>query len=255
MATRSYHGDADKHVMRPPTTPAGRYQDGQYLAANPTWHEEDSAWKAHKILRLLRRSGLPLPRTVAEVGCGAGGILGCLQAALPDSTQFFGYDVSAAAIERATRHSNEKLSFHCEDITSAKRRFDLLLCVDVFEHVEDPFAFLRAMRILAPLFVFNIPLEMHVAGILINHQLWTRRQFGHLHYYTAPLAKETLNDCGYSIIGHDYPSRLLDEPRSASDWIFWLPRKIGAMINPEYSARVFGGTSLLALARPDGSDS
>jgi hypothetical protein len=118
----------------------------------------------------------------------------------------------------------------------------------VFEHVEDPFAFLRALRPRASRFVFNIPLEMHVAGILINHPLWTRRQLGHLHYYTAAVACETLRECGYSILARDYPSRMVDEPRSASEWLFWLPRKLGAMLHPEFSARVFGGTSLLVLA-------
>lgn len=196
---------------------------------------------------------MPSPGTVAEVGCGVGGILKCLQEASTESTEFFGYDVAPAAIERAMQHANARLSFHCEDIIRADRRFDLLLCIDVLEHVEDPFAFLRAIRALAPRVVFNIPLEMHVAGILINHQLWTRRQFGHLHYYTASLALETLGDCGYSVIARNYPSRLIDQPRSVSEWIFWLPRKVGAMINPEFSARVFGGTSLLVLARPDGS--
>jgi hypothetical protein len=74
-----------------------------------------------------------------------------------------------------------------------------------------------------------------------------------LHYYTAALAEETLRECGYSILARDYPSRLLDRPRTASEWIFWLPRKIGAMIDPELSARIFGGTSLLVLAadRPE----
>lgn len=225
-----------------------RYQDGRYLASNPSWHEEDADWKAAKIVELLRCAGAAAPRTVAEVGCGTGGILRCLREAFPETTLLSGYDIAPDAIERARRHAGERLTFFCEDITRTKERFDLLLCIDVFEHVEDPFTFLRAIRRLAPRVVFNIPLEMHVAGILINHQLWTRRQFGHLHYYTAALAIETLRECGYAIVARDYPSRLLDRPRTASEWIFWLPRKIGAMIDPELSARIFGGTSLLVLA-------
>jgi SAM-dependent methyltransferase len=232
--------------------PTERYAGGQYLAANPSWHEEDSAWKAGRICALLRQAGATCAVSVAEVGCGTGGVLRELQRCLP-AASLAGYDIAPAAIERARRHANERLSFHCEDITRAGKTFDLLLCIDVFEHVEDPFAFLRAIRPLAPRVVFNIPLEMHVAGVLINHQLWTRRQFGHLHYYTAAIAFETLRECGYEGVAHAYPSRLLDQPRSASEWIFWLPRKLGAWLRPELSARIFGGTSLLVLARSDGS--
>jgi SAM-dependent methyltransferase len=225
-----------------------RYAEGEYLADNPSWHEEDSDWKAGRILALLRASGQAAPASVAEAGCGAGGILRALQPHLPPATTLAGYDIAPAAIERARRHANERLAYHCADITRAGRTFELVLCIDVFEHVEDPFAFLRALRPLAPRVLFNIPLEIHVAGTLINHQLWTRRQFGHLHFYTAALAFETLRECGYSVLAHAYPSRLLDRPRSASEWIFWLPRKLAALANPEFGARVFGGTSLLVLA-------
>jgi SAM-dependent methyltransferase len=227
---------------------SSRYEDGQYLAANPSWHEEDSEWKAAQILRLLRRAGAASPASVVEIGCGTGGILRALQPGLPATARLAGYDISAAAIERAQRHANERLSFHCAELTRSEERFDLLLCIDVFEHVEDPFAFLRAIRRRASRFVFNIPLEMHVAGILVNHQLWTRRQLGHLHYYTAAVAAETLRECGYSIVARAYPSRMIDEPRSATEWLFWLPRKLGALLHPEFSARIFGGTSLLVLA-------
>ena len=228
---------------------SGRYADGAYLAANPSWHEEDGEWKAQRIYELLQGTGAAAPVSVAEVGCGTGGILRALQRLLPAEAVLSGYDIAPAAIERARRHANERLSYHCEDIARAGRTFDLLLCVDVFEHLEDPFSFLRSIRAVAPRVVFNIPLEMHVAGILINHPLWTRRQFGHLHYYTAALAFETLRECGYQVTAHRYVSRLMDLPRSASEWIFWLPRRLVALASPELSARLLGGTSLLALAR------
>jgi SAM-dependent methyltransferase len=226
-----------------------RYLDGEYLATNPTWGEEDSAWKARMILRLWQRSGLPVPASVAEIGCGAGGILAGLRAGFPDSVAFHGFDIAPAAIELARRHSAPRLEYHCEDLTGAGRRFDALLCIDVFEHVENPFEFLRTIRNIAPIVVFNIPLEMHLAGILINHQLWTRRHYGHLHFYTAAVAFETLKECGYEVVAHSYISRLMDLPRSLSEYVFWLPRKLVSLLNPELSARTLGGTSLLVIAK------
>lgn len=228
-----------------------RYSDGEYLAANPTWGEEDSAWKAERIHSLWKRCGLPVPDSVAEIGCGAGLILATLQEKFPGTVSYSGYDIAPAAIEMARKRSNPHLSFHREDLLRAERRFDVLLCIDVFEHVENPFEFLRTIRRLAPIVVFNIPLEMHVAGVLINHQKWTRRQYGHLHFYTAAVAFETLRECGYSVIAHDYVSRLMDLPRSASEYLFWLPRKLLSLLNKEWSARILGGTSLLVIARSD----
>jgi len=234
-------------------TAESRYFDGEYLAANPTWGEEDSLWKARSVHELWLQTGLPIPATVAEIGCGAGLILASLQGRFPDTVEYSGFDIAPAAISMAQQRARKGLAYYCEDLTKSDRRFDALLCIDVFEHVENPFEFLRSIKPLAPLVVFNIPLEMHVAGILINHQLWTRRQFGHLHFYTAAVALETLRECGYSVAGKAYVSRLMDEPRSASEYIFWLPRKLLALINREWSARILGGTSLMVVARTDGA--
>jgi SAM-dependent methyltransferase len=228
-----------------------RYVDGEYLTANPTWGSEDSAWKARMIHSLWLRTGLPVPGTVAEIGCGSGGILAELQLRFPDTTVYAGFDIAPEAIRIAEKHARTGLSFHCEDLRQTTRSFDVLLCIDVFEHVENPFEFLRCIKKLAPLVIFNIPLEMHVAGLLINHQLWTRRHYGHLHFYTAAVALETLEECGYSVVGRSYVSRLLDLPRSLSEYVFWLPRKLLALISPELSARLLGGTSLLVIARGD----
>jgi ubiquinone/menaquinone biosynthesis C-methylase UbiE len=230
-----------------------RYADGEYLAANPTWGEEDSVWKARRIHELWLKTGLPVPGTVAEIGCGAGRILAALQSSFPDTVTYAGFDIAPAAIQLAQKHAGKRLAYHCEDLTKSDRRFDALLCIDVFEHVENPFEFLRSIKRLAPLIVFNIPLEMHVAGVLINHQLWTRRQYGHLHFYTAAVAFETLKESGYTIVGHDYVSRLMDLPRSLSEYVFWLPRKVVSLFSKELSARTLGGTSLLVVACGDAS--
>jgi SAM-dependent methyltransferase len=228
-----------------------RYADGAYLAANPTWGEEDSLWKAARIHELWLRTGLPIPATVAEIGCGAGRILAALQAKFPDTVVYSGFDIAAAAIQMAQKYAGKGLHYYCEDLTQSTQRFDALLCIDVFEHVENPFEFLRALRRVAPFVIFNIPLEMHVAGVLINHQLWTRRQYGHLHFYTAAVALATLEECGYSIVGQAYISRLMDVPRSVSEYVFWLPRKLLSLFSQELSARILGGTSLLVVARAD----
>jgi ubiquinone/menaquinone biosynthesis C-methylase UbiE len=50
------------------------YTDGQYLQNNPTWHGEHSAWKADHIAAMLNKNNVAAT-TIAEIGCGAGGVI------------------------------------------------------------------------------------------------------------------------------------------------------------------------------------
>jgi tRNA G46 methylase TrmB len=68
------------------------YNDGQYLDANPSWHVEDSPWKAGQIQKMIERNKLQFS-SMAEIGCGAGEILRQLQLLYP-SCQYHGYEIS-----------------------------------------------------------------------------------------------------------------------------------------------------------------
>ena len=51
-----------------------RYHNGEYLQNNPSWGAEDSAWKAEKIIDLIKKNNLS-PTSVVEVGCQFGNTL------------------------------------------------------------------------------------------------------------------------------------------------------------------------------------
>ena len=113
------------------------YVNGAYLARNPRWHLEESAWKAVQIRRILRRNQIS-PATVCDVGCGAGEVLSQLQKTLSRDCNLCGYDISPQAIDRAMSRANERLYFRLADFCGVQGAwFDLLLVLDVFEHVED----------------------------------------------------------------------------------------------------------------------
>src|SRR5712692_2611114 len=92
------------------------YTKGEFLARNPTWHVEDSPWKAKQILRMMARNHLA-PQTICEVGCGAGEILKQLQERMPVDCEFWGYDISPQAIKMCESRENEKLHFKLADLT------------------------------------------------------------------------------------------------------------------------------------------
>ena len=128
------------------------YTTGEYFDSNPTWHAEDSAWKADQIHRFLIKNDIH-PRAVSEVGCGAGAILAELsqKVGLSNGVKFKGYDISPQAIKLATPKSSEQLEFFCEDIflATGSDAPDVLLIIDVFEHVPDYMGFVSKCRLLA----------------------------------------------------------------------------------------------------------
>ena len=225
------------------------YQTGQYVEKNPTYHVEDSAWKAQQILKLIERHGLQ-PRTICEVGCGAGEILRQLQYQLPSETEFYGYEISPQAFSLCQSRANDRLHFYCEDLLAADTpHFDLLLCIDVFEHVQNYMSFLAAMRNKARHKIFHIPLDMSAQWVLRGRPILKERdQAGHLHYFMKETALATLRDTGYTVLDAVYTDGALDHPRSVKAKLARLPRRVLAKVSQDFVARALGGYSLLVLA-------
>jgi IS30 family transposase len=48
--------------------------NSDYLSKNPTWHVEDSPWKAEQILKLIKGNKLDFTQ-ICEVGCGVGDLI------------------------------------------------------------------------------------------------------------------------------------------------------------------------------------
>ena len=108
------------------------YTNREYLQKNPTWHDEDSPWKASQVVRLLARNKLVLA-TVAEIGCGAGGVLASLAENLPPQARLHGFDISPQAIEMPQKRQRPGLTYSCEDALTSPDTFDLFLVIDVIE--------------------------------------------------------------------------------------------------------------------------
>jgi SAM-dependent methyltransferase len=226
------------------------YQTGEYVDKNPTYHVEDSAWKAGQILKMMEKH-LVRPASVCEVGCGAGEILKQLQFRLPADTQFFGYEISPQAFALCRERENDRLRFFCQDILTDSRCFDLLLCLDVFEHVEDYLGFLRGLRQKASEFtIFHIPLDLSVQWVWRRSPLLrVREQVGHLHYFTKETALATLQDAGYDVIDWFYTPGAIANPRSVKAKLASWPRRALFAVHQDLVVRILGGYSLLVLAK------
>ena len=226
------------------------YTDGQYLESNPDWHESHSDWKSAFVVKALEKHGIT-PRSVAEIGCGAGQILVELKAKLPADVVFTGYEISPQAFARASTKTAERLTYRNEDVLSADNppHFDLALAIDVFEHVDDYIGFIRRIARIARYKAFHIPLELSVSSMLRPGTLAAaRRDVGHIHYYTRETALATLRAAGLTVIEEHFTSIAIDRPTALKTKLLRLPRKAAAAAAPNLAARLFGGFSLFVLA-------
>lgn len=226
------------------------YLEGEYLANNPAWHAGDSPTKARWIDEILRRSNL-CPKTVADVGCGAGEILVELQKLRPD-VSFSGFEISPQAYAICSAKANDNLKFYQEDVISTGRcGFDALLVIDVFEHVPDYMSFIMSLKDKAEVKVFHIPLDLSVQGILRGYPyLHVRKEIGHLHYFFKDTALATLLDCGYEVLDWNYTAGSQELPdRALRTRLTNLPRKVVQAVNRDFAARLLGGYSMMVLAR------
>ena len=224
-----------------------RYTGGDYLADNPGWHVADSAWKAEQILAGL---GPARVQTVCEVGCGAGEVLVQLQRRLA-AVRLVGYDIAPAAIELARPRATEALEFRLEDAVGSSEHFDLMLVIDVVEHVENPIGFLRALRPKADRTVLHVPLDLSAQAVLRPQRLMrARHRVGHLHYFTRETALATIEDAGYRILSARFTAVALDRPvQSRKARLARMPRRC---LPRPLAARLLGGFSLLVVAENGG---
>ncbi|MBK7881934.1 MAG: class I SAM-dependent methyltransferase [Saprospiraceae bacterium] len=222
-------------------------ENGEYLKNNPTWHVEDSPWKAKQIIKMLNRNPIN-PKTIAEIGCGAGEILNQLHLSMPNYVSYTGYDISSDAISLAKTREKERLEFKNENLLEINACFDLLLMIDVFEHVDDYLGFLKLSKNKAKNTIFHIPLDISAQGILRNNLMSARYSVGHLHYFMKETAIATLVDSGYDIVDYFYTAGSLELPRKTlKSKIATLPRKLLFKSNEDLAVKLLGGFSLLVL--------
>jgi hypothetical protein len=150
------------------------------------------------------------------------------------------------------------LSFRLGDPAREPREaFDLVLVMDVLEHVDDCHGFLRAVARCAPWALIHVPLELTALRVLRGSPLLaTRQAFGHLHYFTRDTLCATLLESGHRVVEQAYTD-LATAPTAARS----LPRRLWALLRsglfaaaPHLTVRTLGGYSLLVLTQTSATD-
>ena len=160
--------------------------------------------------------------------------------------------ISPHAFNRAALKETPHTKFYLKDLLSeSDLHFDLVLVIDVIEHVEDYISIIKKLKTFGTYKIFHIPLDLSAQSVLRSWPISElRRNVGHIHYFFKQTALATLEDCGYTIIDHCYTASRLELPNQAlTSRIMRLPRRMMFAVNADFAVRLLGGYSLLVLAK------
>jgi trans-aconitate methyltransferase len=186
---------------------------------------------------------------VVDVGCGTGAVIEALAEARPEA-RFEGWDPAPEAIDRARRRERPGLTFVLGDFAAADRRAELVLCLDVVEHVPDDQAFLEALAARAERLVLRVPLDLSVWDVARPLRLAAvRARYGHVHQFTRETAHALLDQAGLVVTRERYDR----VPVSVDTWRRRAAegaRALAGRAAPDLAARWLGGFSWLVECRP-----
>lgn len=226
------------------------YSNGMYLKNNPEWHEADSPWKAQKVINMLDNNNLS-PMSICDIGCGSGAVLEYLLNNYNQNIRYTGYDLSPDAIDICVENRDERIVFEIKELDDIREMFDLVLVLDVIEHVEDYMEFCKQVSVKSEYKIFHIPLDISVNTLFRPGMLLGKRKHvGHLHYFTKEIALELVKDSGMEVVDYFYTAGGVELAGKG-----WKARIVGHLrnilfrINKDIAARLLGGFSLLVLAR------
>jgi SAM-dependent methyltransferase len=131
-------------------------------------------------------AALPV-RTVLDVGCGSGQNLRALAAS--GAYRLAGVDVSDKALERA-RIAVPDAELHCLDLQCRKldETFDLVMSLQVIEHIPDDLALLRNMRLMSNRYVMVATMQGKMRP--------SETRIGHLRNYSMTELAEKMRSAG-----------------------------------------------------------
>lgn len=165
---------------------------------------------------------LPGPvERVLEVGCGAGATLQWLKQT-GQCRQAYGVELFEDSAEHAKLHADAVVTGDAErliDTVFPDQQFDLILCLDVLEHMIDPWHFVEKLpRLLAPggRIIFSIP-NVRNLRVVLPLLLWGRWRYEergvldrtHLRFFGRQGALELATAPGLSVVRwrHAMPPR------------------------------------------------
>ena len=175
--------------------------DEMYSDSMTEWRELCAKYKAENIEKICNGK---LFSSVLECGAGEGSILKFLE-----KNNFcdvlYATEISESGISQLKKRALSKLveikKFDGYEIPYADKKFDLVFCSHVLEHVEHPRILLRELKRVSNYQAFEIPLDYSPC---IDERAEHLFSYGHINVFTPATFKFLLKSEGFEILSERY---------------------------------------------------
>ncbi len=186
------------------------YQE-EYLKLNKDLHDSDFYKKSQSVLHILPSDFRP--NSVIDIACGSGKILIEVSKKL-GIRKITGIDISHKIIEIAKQNDVDRIGNWIPlDIFDYKESgYDLVLAIDIVEHVERDREILNKIAAMGSLAVIKVPIEdnpvnrfiMCITGKKINPWKETETHYGHVRHYSLISFVELIQESDLQIVKTEY---------------------------------------------------
>lgn len=169
----------------------------QYTEKMNKWRELGGKYKAENIMNVCKNYNF---FKVLECGAGEGSILKFLDASSTFS-EIYAVEISDSGIEQIKKRKLKKVKevrkFNGYEIPYTDKKFDMVYCSHVIEHVEHPRILLRELKRVSNFQVFEIPLDY---SLKVDEKVKHFLSYGHINIFTPSLFKFLIKSEGCLII-------------------------------------------------------
>lgn len=174
------------------------YQFDEYIRKNPSLHVEDSSWKVSKIIPLIDAfiHYFNDKIKILDVGGGAGLILKDISKYIENGCGIivnkYALDLSPGMLKIQKLNNPDIIKALNEDICDTsldEKEIDLILMIDVLEHIPNQIVALEEMKRISRFIIFKVPLEDNLCSRIWNFAMRGKpRQYaieniGHINIY------------------------------------------------------------------------
>jgi len=175
-------------------------------------HHQACVWNRRRVLPFVQKIAETMPAgKILDIGCADGSLLGLL----PDKHRKYGLDISAAACSQASAHCDQTINAPFEQ-AEFSTRFDLIIALDLLEHVVDPVRVLNKIGdCLAPdgQLIIETGNASSLGARVLQTDWYYTSIFGHIAVLSSRTVSELTGQAGIeqlelSLGRHHYPGPL-----------------------------------------------